>query len=104
MFPSRLAWLKATSAGQAADIARVYAKQLREFAHVQREGATLWTAYGEGADDFCLEIAGLCNRTAANAEREAAAYNAWAYAVEGRYLYNASADVARREVKIVLED
>lgn len=104
MFPSRLAWLKATSAGQAVGVARVYAKQLREFARAQREGATLWTAYGEGADDFCLEMASLCNRTASNAERHAAAYNVWASTVESQYLYNDRADIARREVKIVLED
>lgn len=105
---NRRAWDAATTVGEAVEGARGYASYLRgEFADEQREGASKWMTYG-GADgfpdDFCVEQATLCSRTADNAVRHANAWDKWADAAARLFKPGEPAGNAKRELRFVVED
>jgi hypothetical protein len=107
---SRRAWREATTAGNAASAARDCAHAARLVAEEQESGATRWIEMANssepriGTDEFCLEQGRLCNGTASNARRHAAAYTRWADEVSRRFKPDDSGEKARREVEWKLED
>lgn len=107
---SRQAWREAATAGKAVSAARDCAHAARLVAEEQESGATRWIEIANspephvGTDDFCIEQGRLCNSTAANARRHAAAYDRWADEVSRRFKPDALGQKARKEIQWKLED